>query len=169
MKRNEHRKGWGGQLAKKCSGCNKVRLLKFYHANAARWDGKSHRCILCERMRNKATNLAQPERASGYSRMWRTGNPHKRLEYELKSVYGITVEHYESMRKSQGNLCAICGKAETKKILGKVVRLAIDHCHTTGKVRGLLCQNCNHGIGMLKDDVSLMQRAISYLEVSRGG
>ncbi len=166
MKRNEHRRGWGGQPAKVCSGCNKLRLLKFYHANAARWDGKSHRCILCERLRNKAINLSQPERARGYSRMWRAGNPHKRLEYELRTVYGITVDQYENMRKVQENLCAICGQSETKKLRGKVVRLAIDHCHTTNKVRGLLCQNCNHGIGMLKDNVSVMRRAIHYLEAS---
>lgn len=67
------------------------------------------------------------------------------------------------MVRKQHNKCAICGNKETKKLHGKVVSLAVDHCHKTGKVRGLLCQNCNHGIGMLKDDPKLLKNAIIYL------
>ena len=77
--------------------------------------------------------------------------------YEMKRVYGITLETYDAMLSEQEGSCAIC---KTKTVEG---RFAIDHCHTTGKVRGLLCFDCNTGIGKLKDDPSLLLTAYKYL------
>lgn len=65
------------------------------------------------------------------------------------------------MLREQGGTCAICHGTET------VGRLAVDHCHSTGRVRGLLCTNCNQAIGKLKDDSQLLRNAINYLEVNR--
>lgn len=74
---------------------------------------------------------------------------------------------YEELVKRQGEVCAICGKPETVKIApsqgGGISRLSIDHDHNTGKVRGLLCHNCNNGIGRFMDDVEFMLKAIRYL------
>lgn len=87
-------------------------------------------------------------------------NPEKRYLTNRKSdlrKYGITLEQYEKMEKKQKGLCAICGGKE----LGK--KLAVDHCHTTSKVRGLLCYHCNNGLGKFKDDKQLLQKAINYL------
>lgn len=72
---------------------------------------------------------------------------------------GITVEQYEQMLKEQKGVCAICRQACTA---GR--RLAIDHCHKTGKTRGLLCSACNTAVGLLKDDENLLRRAVSYLK-----
>lgn len=73
--------------------------------------------------------------------------------------YDITIEQHEVLKQEQNNLCAICGNApKTNK------RLAIDHDHTTGKVRGLLCDKCNCGLGLFKDSTELLLRAIKYLE-----
>ena len=77
--------------------------------------------------------------------------------YEMQRVYGITLETYDTMLAEQGGCCAICG---TSTIKG---RFAIDHCHKTGKVRGLLCFDCNTGIGKLKDKPSLLLAAYNYL------
>jgi len=71
--------------------------------------------------------------------------------------YGLTEQAYAEMLNQQGGTCAIC-KVEPG---GK--RLAIDHCHESGKVRGLLCQECNHGLGKFRDSLSLLERAHGYL------
>lgn len=76
----------------------------------------------------------------------------------LKRNYGITHDDYLQMLKTQNGLCAICSKAEEKR------RLAVDHCHHTGKIRGLLCGKCNTAIGKLNDNVCLLKKAIQYLE-----
>lgn len=77
----------------------------------------------------------------------------------LKSKYGITCDDYYAIVKSQGGGCGICGKnGHTKH------RLAVDHDHATGKVRGVLCHLCNQAIGQLKHDLELLQKAIDYLK-----
>lgn len=87
---------------------------------------------------------------------------------QLKKKYGITLEDYNDMLKSQNYTCMICGKRETHKhnISSKYVDLAVDHCHETGKVRGLLCTYCNVGLGAFKDDKDLLEKAIKYLNNS---
>jgi len=76
----------------------------------------------------------------------------------LKYTYNITPEEYEKMFIQQKGCCAICiNPCEQNK------HLYIDHCHVTGKIRGLLCNNCNLGIGNLKHDISILQNAIKYL------
>lgn len=81
--------------------------------------------------------------------------------------FGMTVEDYERMLASQSGVCAICGREETRKRGDQPLSLSVDHCHTTGKIRGLLCSYCNHGIGNFQDDTDRMMRAIKYLEGSR--
>jgi len=78
---------------------------------------------------------------------------------KLKCRDGIilTLREYEDMLDISNNLCAICNKEDLSK------RLAIDHCHTTGKVRGLLCSKCNRGLGYFDDNTGLLKKAISYL------
>lgn len=82
------------------------------------------------------------------------------IGYSLKRRYGITSLQYEEMLKKQDFKCAICGTEKCSS--GR--NFAVDHCHTTKKIRGLLCSPCNTGIGQLKDDVSLLKKAIEYLE-----
>lgn len=84
---------------------------------------------------------------------------------ELKSRYGLVESEYRQMIASCDNRCGICGNKEVAiGVGGKVLALAIDHCHDTGKVRGLLCVNCNKGLGHFKDSVDVLKSAISYLE-----
>ncbi len=77
--------------------------------------------------------------------------------------HNITDEQYDFLSKSQKGLCAICKEKETVIKNGKLMPLAVDHCHKTNKIRGLLCTNCNTGIGSLKDSISMLQSAILYL------
>jgi hypothetical protein len=77
----------------------------------------------------------------------------------LKLKYGITLNEYDSMLKSQGSRCAICKKHQSELR----TELNVDHCHTTGKVRGLLCNNCNRGIGFFKDNIDNIENLLWYL------
>lgn len=82
----------------------------------------------------------------------------KRKEYWLKHKYGISTAQRELLLKKQNYSCAIC-KTTTPTKFG----WHIDHCHTTNKVRGILCQFCNQLLGMAKDDISILNEAILYL------
>jgi Recombination endonuclease VII len=77
----------------------------------------------------------------------------------LKSRYGITPEEFEIMLVKQNNTCAICEQSYH-------LTMHIDHCHTTKKIRGLLCNNCNRGLGHFKDNSVLLKNAINYLEIA---
>ena len=81
----------------------------------------------------------------------------KRLSLRI-SAYGLRPQEYHAMAQQQGGRCAVCGEPP------KQGRLAVDHCHTTGDVRGLLCVPCNAALGLLKDSPARMRRAVKYLE-----
>ena len=89
-------------------------------------------------------------------------------EAGLKAKFGMSIEEYDKLFFLQQGKCAICGQPETETRLGVVKRLAVDHNHTTGKIRGLLCCSCNKALGLLKDDISIMKSAIDYLNNDAG-
>jgi gluconate kinase len=86
--------------------------------------------------------------------------------YKMSRRYGLSHEQFINMVNKQNNLCAICNQPEKTfdQRIKMLRRLAIDHNHTTGKVRGLLCLECNSGIGKLKDSIELLTKAINYLK-----
>lgn len=85
---------------------------------------------------------------------------------KLARMFNMTVEQFESMKQSQGGNCAICGTFTP--VAGKW-NLHVDHCHSTGKVRGLLCHHCNVGLGAFKDSLELLNLAAGYLRRSLSG
>lgn len=105
-----------------------------------------------------------PEGRRAYFRAHRDAKPEMHRAYSLKSIYGIKLEDYARMLNEQNGVCAICGKPETKIKNGKLAMLSVDHCHNSTKVRGLLCGNCNLGIGYFQDDIVRLENAIEYLK-----
>ena len=103
---------------------------------------------------------------AAYMRAYMKANPDKQKNHDLKRYFKIDITQYEAMKLTQNNVCAICGKAEDTidNRNGLPRGLAVDHCHTTKVVRGLLCRGCNQGLGNFKDDVDLLQKAINYLK-----
>lgn len=112
---------------------------------------------------------------------WRTkeGRAAQRKEYAVVAAgriresglirnFGLTLEQYNKMHDAQDGKCAICNNPETITRNGKVRMLAVDHCHDSGKVRGLLCGNCNPMIGYAKDKIEVLERAIVYLRSNSG-
>lgn len=100
--------------------------------------------------------------------VWRAENEgtyrSPKRKHELKKAYGITPDEYELLLDLQRFECAICGTREP----GGKGMFAVDHNHDTGDVRGLLCNRCNSGIGMLLESVDLLQQAINYLRLRNG-
>ena len=86
---------------------------------------------------------------------------------KLQKAYGLTLKAYENMFKAQQGLCAICKSPETgtqnRGSSAVPLSLAVDHDHKTGKVRALLCHKCNKALGLLYDDIGLLQAGIDYL------
>ncbi len=80
----------------------------------------------------------------------------------LRRFYGISIDTYESMLERQRGVCAICGQPPGER------RLAVDHKHDTGTVRGLLCEKCNRGLGLFRDDQALLRAAADYLDSKFG-
>jgi hypothetical protein len=99
---------------------------------------------------------------------WKKNNPEKARsqarERELRRKFGINLEQYNEILKKQNYKCAICNKKETMIIKGKIVELAVDHNHDDGKIRGLLCSNCNNGLGRFFDNKELLLKAYDYLK-----
>lgn len=101
-----------------------------------------------------------------YMQRWQAANPNYSLSRDLRRLYGITLEEYSRMWDDQKGVCKICGKAESsfEPKSGKNRKLAVDHCHATKKIRGLLCSKCNTALGNFKDDIGLLTKAIEYIK-----
>ncbi len=124
-----------------------------------KWENLIERQPLCKAKFDHRT----AEGKSAYGKAWRAANPGKYKERALKDSFGIDLREYEDMLIAQKGCCAICNKRETMKRKGKDVALAVDHCHKTGQVRGLLCTACNKGLGQFEDNQVSLSNAISYL------
>lgn len=112
-----------------------------------------------------ATDPEYREKVKSQSRLRNQRNPRAKKNGRLKAEFGITIEQYNAMLERQGGVCAICGEP-MKKIGEKGKRnhsMYVDHDHKTGKVRGLLCNQCNFGLGQFRDDPILLAKAIEYL------
>lgn len=106
---------------------------------------------------------------AGQRRVYKSLHPDRVRDKSLRATFGITLERYNALHAAQDGKCAICGNPETIKRNGKVRWLAVDHCHASQKVRGLLCGICNPMIGYAKDNIEVLERAIGYLRShSRG-
>lgn len=130
---------------KQCRICKVSKGLRYFDVVQG---SRRHQCRTCREDQRK-----QP----GKSR-----SPENTMKYRLNYHYGLTLEQYDQMLIDQGGACKIC---RTKDDSGPWGRFAVDHCHKTGKVRGLLCAKCNKGLGQFNDDPVLLAAAIAYLNL----
>jgi hypothetical protein len=115
--------------------------LEFYPSE------KTARCKECDKARKRKERITRDHHLINRRR-------------NLKREYGLTLEDYDKMLKVQNGKCAICN-GENPIYKGN---LCVDHCHTTGKIRGLLCHSCNLTLGYMKDSKDRLKNAIKYLE-----
>lgn len=109
------------------------------------------------------------EKRNKYTYRWKEKNKDKvqitQKKWFLKKLYGLTLDQYNEMFNSQCGACSICGKHQS--LLEK--SLSVDHDHNSGKIRSLLCSNCNTAIGLLDEDVGLLKKVVDYLNKHREG
>lgn len=138
---------------KVCSICNKKKPLEGFHKNNLTKTKTQPHCKICQKDKDRQRLLNDP--------LWAR-------RQNLRRDFGMTIQQYESMLKGQNQVCAICKKREAKKFNSKLVNLAVDHCHKTSKIRGLLCHGCNTSLGHFGDSIELLEAAISYLKLHSG-
>lgn len=126
--------------SRQCHRCGAIKPLSAFDRG-----GKSGPCKACRSKAARASTIANAERV---------------LDSHLRRTFGITLAQYNELAVEQGGVCAICRMPPS----GRVSRLVVDHCHETGRVRGLLCKPCNSGIGHLRDSADVVRAALKYLE-----
>lgn len=119
----------------------------------------SIRCPTCQDTFRRTRN--RKATADRWGRLPVDERARRRLQYRLKTLYGIGLSDYEAMVELQGGLCAICGNPPTGR--GRTDWLVVDHDHITSKTRSLLCGNCNCAIGLLNEDPEVIKKAVRYL------
>lgn len=102
--------------------------------------------------------------AKNHQRAFRAANPDYARWMSIKSKYGLTKEQYEELLEKQGGICAICRQPETRTTkAGVTMLLHVDHCHNSGKIRGLLCHRCNSALGLFMESSEILSSAVNYL------
>ena len=155
-----------------CSKCKLLKTLDEFRLNKSNLSHYSW-CKRCESAyaRNKYANDSEYRQKQLDDNKTDYADPivkrQKRVS-SLKRSYGITLEEYEELSKLQEHKCAICLKEETSLNSSRtsILPLAVDHNHSTKKVRGLLCSKCNQAVGLLKEDIEIVRRLIKYLELN---
>lgn len=156
---------------KLCVSCNEEKLLTDFHKCSKHKDGKMNICKICNNRKTSAWGKENREKRNKAVREWRKRNPEenkknfKKYYYEnhdlikmrqvVRLYKDLTIEDYKNMFIIQNNKCAICNEE---------AKLHVDHNHNTGKVRELLCGNCNKAIGLLKEDINIIENVKKYLE-----
>jgi hypothetical protein len=127
-------------VRKRCTDCRKFKPISDFPRNKNTKDGFHCYCKEC----NNARTRESRERLHGGSR-----------HYHLKHRYGIGAEDFDALVVQQGGVCAICGREAPEHV---------DHSHDSGAVRGILCFNCNGGLGQFRDSVDSLVNAVAYLQ-----
>lgn len=147
-------------VVKTCSKCQVDKPLGEFYKDKSRVDGYAYQCKTCQNVHQKEYLKRQPRTAYNhqyYISNQETINSAARMSWLKK--YGITPAEYAEMLFLQDGTCKICKQPPKGDR-----RLCVDHDHDTGKVRGLLCNTCNAGLGQFGDSVELLERAIEYLK-----
>jgi hypothetical protein len=152
---------------KRCILCKQTLPIETFGNNKGYHDGLDRVCKPCSAARNAAYTRANRETLNRKQMERYYKDPLKYADYELKKTYGLAPGTYDQMLAAQGGKCAICGIDDPgTRTRRRTRRFAVDHCHDTGAVRGLLCSNCNRGIGYLKHSEENLLAAIRYLRLS---
>ena len=155
---------------KKCTKCNLLKETSSFSKKANTKSGLNGWCKSCNNAYSVAWYKANPEKEREKKRSWRRDNPTKvKQQYRQDNLkrYGISTVEWENLFKLQCGVCAICKEPQSVLLKGELKRLAVDHCHKTKKIRGLLCDNCNKALGLFKDNPEILDCASQYLRLNQ--
>lgn len=158
-------------MTKRCRICKQEKLDSEFYPNSHTKDGLRAECKECKRLeyqqnkeqrskKAKENYWKNPQIARERANKYRKAFPNKVKSTKLMQEFGLSYEEYVSKLEAQNYSCAICDKHESNFTF----KLAVDHDHESGKIRGLLCSNCNNGLGRFHDDLNKLQNAIEYLK-----
>ena len=155
-------------MSKTCTKCKITKSYTEFHKDKYKKDGHRCLCKVCQQLAHTKRYEKDPEgqraRVRDYRKRVKETSPEKlylsHRKTALKKIYNLTLEDYNILLLSQEGKCKICGRLPNKKLL------AVDHCHSTGKIRGLLCSNCNTTLGLMNDNIEALQIMITYLKDS---
>lgn len=131
---------------RECSECEQFKPWSEFHKRRDLSTGHASHCKSCRKERTR--------------RDTENGSIRNR---ELGRKYGISLDEYSELVETQNDRCAICGTKDKGTARGKFRYWSVDHDHATGKIRGLLCQQCNTMLGMAGDSIAILEKAIEYL------
>lgn len=140
-----------------CISCKIDKSSEMFSRNKSRKSGYTNTCKECRSVYIKKHYVDNKEYYKDKANSRRLSKPEDILDGKLKYSFNISLEQFKYLLKLQNNVCAICKQPSKDK------RIAVDHCHVTGKVRGLLCNNCNLALGCFKDNINFLASAINYL------
>lgn len=144
---------------KRCQRCKETKPLAEFFADKNQYDGHARMCKPCQTTRHQQWVEENREQVNRYARQRYKNDPHRYMEYERRGHYGMAPGEYARMLAEQKGRCAICGTDDPAPRRN----FAVDHCHETGLVRGLLCGKCNTGIGQLQHSIDIILSAARYL------
>jgi hypothetical protein len=145
---------------KKCSKCKKIKDIDLFYPSRYHVDNCDSWCRKCKLLANQAyvKNVEKAKETREFRKMY---DRKQRLKLaRIKHRYKLSADKYSLLLQQQDNLCAICNVS--LNLFGKNTH--IDYCHKTKKIRGLLCGNCNQGLGNFRDDINFLNSAIDYLK-----
>lgn len=154
---------------KTCSKCGQEKIETEFYRDKQRPDGLTYACGECRRQYFKKWYDANPALIKQIQTKNREkhkeyySSPERKKKYRIRYIeksFNISYHEYDKLYLEQSGLCAICNLPETSS---KCTYLAVDHCHKTGKIRGLLCNGCNRALGMLGDTLAGVEKAVEYL------
>ena len=147
------------EQTRQCPKCKEEKLFSAFGKDKSKKTGLSSHCLDCVLKTRKASYAKNLDVEKQKLKAYYHSNKDQFRAYSLKALYGISADAYKEMLVQQKDACKIC-KTHTNNLKRK---LFVDHCHETGKVRGLLCQHCNTMLGNAKDNLLVLQSAINYL------
>lgn len=155
---------------KVCCHCKIEKPLSEFSKDKNQKDGYTYNCKECRNKKyNEWAKNNKDKVRERNAKKWESRKAYYQSERgiessrraHLKRMFGMTLEEYNSKLEEQNGVCDICKQPET---YGRASFLSVDHCHNTNEIRGLLCNNCNRAIGLLKDDITVLENAVKYLK-----
>lgn len=146
-----------------CNQENPQPLERFYK-NPSNKDGLSFRCSDCSKGDQRKWRNNHPGGETAKNRRYRERHPERRLDTALKRYYGISLEDKKAILSAQGGTCGNPGCGKVLDVMDR--HTCVDHCHTTGKVRGVLCRNCNVSLGQLEESAVRILGLVDYLRAT---